>query len=133
MLGNSGAFAGPAEDTAVIANILHGMFDKPGSALQVEPVMVAGAYAVADWAQGEVGGRALLRRQSDGWTLVLCAGDGIKTPEGLTRVGVPASDAAELAEDMRRAEASLSPERVGKFSRFEGLVMMSGDTSAHAK
>jgi hypothetical protein len=38
------------------------MFDKPNETLSVGPVVVSGNHAVADWAQGDMGGRALLRR-----------------------------------------------------------------------
>ena len=38
------------------------MFGKPNETLSVEPIMVSGDHAVADWTQGEMGGRALLRR-----------------------------------------------------------------------
>ena len=120
-------------DEASIGQLLHAMFDKPGNSLAVEPVMVSGDFAVADWAQGEMGSRALLRRQHDAWTLILCAGDGIRTGEGLVKVGVPAADAAKLAQDMSLAEAKLGSEKVAMFSRFEGLVMMDGSESHHPK
>ncbi|WP_439926205.1 copper uptake system-associated protein [Nitrobacter sp. JJSN] len=115
-------------EAATISQLLHVMFDKPNHTLVVEPALIAGDHAVADWAQGEMGGRALLRKRQGKWTLVLCAGDGIKTADGLTKVGVPAAEAMQIADDMKRAENKLSPDRVAMFSRFEGLVMMEGDT-----
>ena len=54
---NGAVSAEPAE-TANIAALLHGMFDKPGVTLSVSPVVVAGDHAIADWSQGEMGGRA---------------------------------------------------------------------------
>lgn len=121
-----------ADDAKSINHLLHGMFDKPNETLSVEPVMVAGDHAIADWTQGEMGGRALLRRQHGTWTIILCAGDGIKANEALVKAGVPAADARKLESEMIGVEARLSPEKVAMFSRFEGLVMMDGkDGQAH--
>ena len=119
-------------DEGSINQLLHGMFDKPTETLSVEPIVVSGDFAVADWAQGQMGGRALLRRQHQSWTLILCAGDGIRSREALAKVGVPAEDALRLEKDMMAAEAKLAPEKVAMFSRFEGLVMMDrSDTTVH--
>jgi hypothetical protein len=118
------------EDAKSISHLLHGMFDKPSETLSVEPVMVSGDHAIADWTQGEMGGRALLRRQYQEWTIVLCAGDGIKSAEALVKVGVPAADAKKLESEMATAEAALAPQRVAMFSRFEGLMMMDSNGSA---
>jgi hypothetical protein len=105
---------------------------KPDETLSVEPVMVAGDHAIADWSQGQMGGRALLRRQHQSWTLILCAGDSIKSSEALVKAGVPVADAGKLASDLAAEEARLAPEKAAMFSRFEGLVMMDGkDTPVH--
>jgi len=121
------AWAAPlAADETTIASLLHGMFDKPGETLLVEPVVVAGDHAIADWTQGQMGGRALLRRGQQQWTLILCAGDGIKTAEAMQMGGVPPADAKALETGLATAEAKLSPERLAMFSRFEGLVRMDG-------
>ena len=37
-------------EAATISQLLHTMFDKPNQTLVVEPVMIAGEHAVADWA-----------------------------------------------------------------------------------
>ena len=132
-ISSTGTLAEPAgADEASISQLLHTMFDKSNETVAVEPVLVAGDYAVADWAQGQMGGRALLRRQHQSWTLILCAGDGIKSREALARVGVPATGAQKLESDMIAAEAKLAPERVAMLSRFEGLVRMDGkETATH--
>lgn len=111
-------------DEVSISSLLHAMFDKPNETLTVEPVMVSNDYAIAGWAQGQMGGRALLRRQQQSWTIILCAGDGIRSREALTKAGVPTADARKLESDMIAAEARLAPEKVAMFSRFEGLLMM---------
>lgn len=118
-------------DAASIGQLLRGMFDKPGEALSVGPVVVSGDHAIADWTQGDMGGRALLRRKQGAWTVTLCAGDAIKSSEALKTAGVPQPDAIHLAQALAAAESSLAPERVAMFARFEGLVTMDG-TSGHA-
>jgi hypothetical protein len=118
-------------DAASISQLLRGMFDKPGEALSVGPVVVSGDHAIADWTQSEMGGRALLRRKQGAWAVTLCAGDAIKSSEALRTAGVPEPDAIHLARALASAESSLAPERVAMFARFEGLVTMDG-TSGHA-
>jgi hypothetical protein len=124
-----------SSDEKAISGLLHAMFDKPDLPLAAAPLVIVGDHAIADWAQGEMGGRALLRRKPQGWTLVLCAGDAIKTRDALLTAGVPAGDAARLERDLATAEAGLSQKDVAMFSRFEGLVTMDegathGSTSA---
>ena len=110
----SATFAAPAgSDEMIISQILHGMFDKPQEPLSVEPIVVSGNYAIADWTQGEMGGRALLRKHQGAWAIVLCAGDGIKSKDALLKAGVPLGDAERLESDMASAEARLPVEKVG--------------------
>jgi hypothetical protein len=112
-------------DAEAIATMLHAMFDKPGTTLEVAPVVVSGAHAIADWSQGDLGGRALLRRNGASWNLVLCAGDAIRSREALVQAGVPPDDAGPLEGNLASAEQALSPEALARFSRFDGIVMMS--------
>lgn len=129
---SNSCFAAPAgADEASISQLLHGMFDKPQETLSVEPIMVSGNHAIADWTQGEVGGRALLRNHNGAWAIILCAGDGIRSKDALQKAGVPAADAERLESDMANAEAKLPPGKAAMFSRFEGLVMMDGDADQH--
>jgi hypothetical protein len=116
------AVAGPDEDA--VRHLLHATFDKPDDRLVVDPVVVAVNYAIAGWTQGGTGGRALLRNAQGRWTLILCAGDGIRTAEALRQAGLPADAAATLAQMLARAEQAVPADRVAIFSRFEGLVRM---------
>ncbi|HMM91321.1 copper uptake system-associated protein [Bradyrhizobium sp.] len=118
-------------DAASIGQLLRGLFGKPGEPLSVGPVVVSRDHAIADWAQGEMGGRALLRRKQGAWAVTLCAGDAIKSSEALKAAGVPQPDAIHLAQALASAESGLAPERVAVFARFEGLVTMDA-TSGHA-
>jgi hypothetical protein len=132
----NGAVRAGTLSEAKIGEVLHGMFDKPGGTLTVSPVVISGDFAIADWVQGDMGGRALLWRKQGVWVLTLCAGDGIKSLEALRTAGVPQQDAVLLEQNLAAAEAALGPERVAMFSRFEGLVMMDGPqghSGDHAK
>ena len=98
-----GACRADTGGTAAIADLLHGLFDKPGVTLTISPVVVSGDHAIADWAQGDTGGRALLRRKQGVWAVTLCAGDAIKSIQALRTAGVPEPDAIKLAQDLAAA------------------------------
>jgi hypothetical protein len=96
-------------DESAISKLLHTTFDRPEAPLTIAPVVVSGNHAIAGWIQGDMGGRALLRRKGQSWELILRAGDGIKSQDALSR--------AFLAT--RRYVFVV-------FSRFEGMLMMDG-------
>ncbi|MEK9282782.1 copper uptake system-associated protein [Bradyrhizobium sp. ISRA442] len=124
LLANAAVLATEVGAEAEIEELLHGMFDKPDVVLKVAPVVVAGDFAIADWTQGDMGGRALLRRKQASWVITLCAGDGIRSREALRQAGVPPQEAISLERDLAAAESKADPERVAMFSRFEGMVTM---------
>ncbi len=126
--GHPPATHGPRSDAsgtsqaADIHKLLRGTFDRPDAPLAIEPVVVAGDYALAGWAQGDMGGRALLMRKHGHWVIQFCSGDALKRLETLKEVGVPAPTASMLAAALAEAERRLHPQRVAQFSRFDGLV-----------
>ena len=125
-----GSSAEPQEALAVRA-MLKSIFEKPDVPLVVEPVAVAGDYALADWEQGEMGGRALLRKKNGNWEVVLCAGDEIREAQALRSAGIPPDLAASLSSELARAESKLSRARLEKFSSFKGLVRMEHGAHPH--
>ena len=116
--------ADTADDEVAIADVLHAMFDRPDATLDASPIVVSGEYAIADWTQGEMGGRALLQRRERGWRLILCAGDGLRTARGLADLGVPSVDASALARKLAAAERDTPQRRLAAMSRFDGVVRM---------
>lgn len=114
-------------DTGTIRNLMTAQFDRPDSRLTVEPVTVHEDIAVAGWAQGDMGGRALLRRKGDGWTLTLCGGDALKEAKSLQHFGLNAEEADAMAKAVVEAEAKLDPAVVAKFSTFDGVMIMDED------
>lgn len=123
------ASAAPA-DEAAIRKLITATWDKPELRLEISPVVVSGAWAIAGWTQGERGGRALMLRSAHGdWSVLACGGDGLKEAKALAMTGMPESTARTLAAALARAEAQLPASRLAKFSTFEGLVRM--DAAAH--
>ena len=104
--------------------MLNAQFDKPEARLAVDPIVVEDGFAVAGWTQGEMGGRAFLRKKDENWTLILCSGDALKEVATLKEIGVPADVAEQLAADLAAGEKVADPARVALFSRFDGMVMM---------
>jgi len=124
------AFAAPAAaaddgaDGGAIRHLMMATFDKPEAPLTVTPIVVQGDLAVAGWAQGEMGGRALLRRKGDAWTLALCSGDALKEAASLIHFGLSQAEAEAMAAAIAAAEAGIDPALVAKFATFDGVVMM---------
>jgi hypothetical protein len=117
----------PTGDAAVdITAKLKAMFETEGNPLAVEPVVVAGDWAIAGWTQDGKGGRALLKRKGEGWSIHLCSGDSLKQADVLTKIGIPATDANDLAHHLAEAEKSLPAETLALFASFEGTVMVEG-------
>jgi hypothetical protein len=113
-----------ASDADAIRQSLVAMFDKPDMRLAVNPVVVAGEYAIAGWVQADMGGRALLRLRHGKWTILLCAGDAMKSGEALRHAGVPEPDAKLLVNRLAEAEAALPQDRLAMFAKFDGIVMV---------
>ena len=119
-----GVPAGAADvaDAERIRGVMRAIWDRPDAPLTVAPIVVAGDHAVAGWAQGEAGSRAVLRREAGTWNVYLCGGDALKSATELERAGVPPADARALARGLATAEAALAPEVLARFASFKGLI-----------
>ena len=103
-----------------IAAVMKAQFDTPENPLTVAPILVQGDVAIAGWAQGGKGGRAFLRNGDMGWSIEVCAGKGLLTPEMLTGLGLAEADAATLLAAVTTAEAELGVETVALLDSFDG-------------
>lgn len=110
-------------DPEAITAVMKSQFDTPENPLTVDPIVVEGDYALASWAQGEKGGRALLQRRDGVWQITLCGGADLRLPEFLTQQGVSAAEA--LSKMFNAAEDGLGADKVKLSSSFEGVVMIS--------
>lgn len=117
-----------AKDEAAIQALMRQTWDRPDAKLEAGPIAVDGGSAVADWSQGPMGGRALLKRRRDHWVVVLCAGDLIRNEAGLTQVGLPTPAAKRLAAKLAKAEAAVPPARLALMASFKGIVPVTDGT-----
>lgn len=114
-------------DVEAIAAMQRQMFDKPDNPLTMGAIVVVGDYALSGWAQGDTGGRALLRKTAKGWGIHLCAGDGLKDAAELAKLGVPQDVSDQLASQLASTESALDPTLVAKFAKFDGVMMVDED------
>lgn len=126
----AGAQSTRAHHDAILEQ-MHSRWDTPGTLLDAGPVAIEGDYAVADWTQGERGGRALLRLEHGTWTTILCAGDLLRTSDGLQEAGIPAPQARTLAAKLESAERNELPQRLAKMTAFGGIVRMHAESDGH--
>lgn len=125
--------AAAEKDDIAIRHLINSTFDKSDSRVTIDPIVVVGDHAIAGWTQGDMGGRALLRRKEGNWQFFLCSGDGIKSSSALQQTGIAPADADRLSQALEAAESQVASERRAQFSRFEGTVMMGpgGDHNRH--
>ncbi len=103
-------------DDKAIEAVMKAQFDKPEAPLSVGPVAVEGDFAVAGWVQHETGGRALLKRGKDGWSIHLCSGDSLKDAHVLAMAGMTHDAANALAGTLARVESAADPARIAKLA-----------------
>jgi hypothetical protein len=121
------AYAQHRDDAGAVRQLLMQTFNKADAPLTVEPVTVEADIAVAGWAQGDMGGRALLKKGDGKWILTLCGGDALKDAAALQHFGLTSKQAQRLSSSVIAAEGKLDPKIVERFSRFDGVVMMNAD------
>jgi hypothetical protein len=116
-------------DAHDISAAMKKQFDRPDAQLVVEPVTVVGDYAVAGWTQTGKGGRALLQKDKHGWSISVCAGDGLTRADVLKTTGMSAGNADKLSKAVTAAESKLSKDKLQQFASFEGMVKVDGAAS----
>ncbi|WP_347879209.1 copper uptake system-associated protein [Burkholderia sp. BCC0405] len=115
---NACAADAPPSAATQIAQLLSRTYDGPGRRVVTEAVALAGKFAIADWTQRDMAGRALLRVVSGRWTIVTCGGAALKDPAWLKDAGVPPSDVHVLLSRLADAERPMRPVTVARFDRF---------------
>lgn len=119
-----------SKNPELIRQVINSTFDKPDSKVEINPVVVAEPYAIANWTQGEKARRALLKLQEGNWQLVSCGGKGMKTDPSLMQQGVPENIATELSQKLSIAEKDMSNVKVETFDNFGPNVNFT-DTNSH--
>ena len=121
MMASQLCFSASSNDSVVykqIQAIISSTYDKPDHKVETSPIAAINDYAVADWTQGDRGGRALLHRSNGKWTILACGADGLKEVNNLTAAGIPQKTAENIVSQLTTAEKSVNPNRLKKFSLF---------------
>ena len=118
------------ESRARIPKLISTTFDRPDLKVQTDPIVIEGKVAIADWIQGEKGGRALLTRKHVDWEIIACGGAGFKDPSVIAGAGISKRIANNITEKLKIAEAKLPPQKVKQLDSFDGVVTM-GRSSRH--
>ena len=113
-----------------IQKLISKTFDRPDLKVQTDPIVIEGKVAIADWIQGEKGGRALLTRKHVDWEIIACGGAGFKDPGVIAAAGISKRIANNITEKLKIAEAKLPPQKVKQLDSFDGVVTM-GRNSRH--
>lgn len=112
------AFAAGERDE--VKKLLSKSFDKPNKPVATELIAMEGNYAIADWLQGNMGGRALLVKESGGWRVLVCGGSGLKEISNLKAARVPEKTANALIEQLVRQEKAIASDKLGLINAFKG-------------
>ena len=107
-----------------IQKLISKTFDRPDLKVQSDPIVIEGKVAIADWVQGEKGGRALLTRKHVDWEIIACGGAGFKDPAVIAAAGISKRIANNITEKLKTAEAKLPPQKIKQLDSFEGVVTM---------
>ncbi|WP_108468711.1 copper uptake system-associated protein [Polynucleobacter difficilis] len=113
-----------------IQKLISKTFDRPDLKVQTDPIVIEGKVAIADWIQGEKGGRALLTRKHVDWEIIACGGAGFKDPSVIAAAGISKRIANNIIDKLKTAEAKLPPQKVKQLDSFDGVVTM-GRNSRH--
>jgi hypothetical protein len=107
-----------------IQKLISKTFDRPDLKVQTDPIVIEGKVAIADWIQGEKGGRALLTRKHVDWEIIACGGAGFKDPGSITAAGISREIASNITAKLKTAESSLSAQKIKQLDSFDGVVTM---------
>jgi hypothetical protein len=114
------ARAEESKDLPAVRELLLQTYDKPSAPLKLQAIVVEEDSAIADWSQGDLAGRAFLRRRDGKWSIALCAGDALRNADALAKLGV------------QQAQRALSREELEKMGRFDRMVEFESQAGAPA-
>jgi hypothetical protein len=109
-------------DGLSIRKVMRETWERPGAPLALEPVVVAGDFAIAGWIQDDRGGRALLKFKNGTWQVILCSGDHLKDAATTIAVGARPEIAKALVTKLLDVEKVMPREQRAKLSLFDGIL-----------
>lgn len=107
---------------SLITFVIKNQWETPYHLVEIPVIAVGGAYALADWLQGERGGRALLRLNEGKWQTLMCGSAQLKSAQSLVNAGVPSAEAKQISENLVAKEVNLSAAQLALIDSFEGIV-----------
>ena len=107
-----------ANDKEKIEQVVQGVLSNTGGATLVDPIIMRQEYAVADWTQGEQGGRTLLHREHGSWKVMATGGEEIRDADALARAGLGQKEAKALANTVIAKERQVPEDRLAKLDRY---------------
>ncbi len=111
-----------ASAESLITLAIKNQWETPHRLVEIPVIAVGTDYALADWVQGERGGRALLRLNEGEWQTLMCGSAQLKSAQSLARAGVPSAEAKQISESLAIKEAILSTVQLALIDSFEGIV-----------
>ncbi|WP_051412912.1 copper uptake system-associated protein [Methylophilus sp. 5] len=128
-LGVATAHAHPAalDDEQSVAKEMHETWDKPNQPLLLPVIVIHNGMAIADWIQGDKGGRALLKYHPahQHWHTLLCGGAELTASKHLEEAGMSTADAQALAKSLQQREQALADDQRQRIDSFKGVVKFS--------
>lgn len=115
----------------LIASTIKKQWDTPHLLVEIPVIAVGKNYALADWMQGERGGRALLSLSEGKWQTLMCGSAQLKSAQSLERAGVPSAEAKQISESLAIKESNLNVEQLVLIDSFEGIVDVLTDLAQH--
>ncbi|WMW81902.1 copper uptake system-associated protein [Undibacterium cyanobacteriorum] len=107
-----------------IQSLIASTYDQANSKVQTSPIVTVADYAIADWIQGEKGGRALLKKTNGNWEITMCGGQGLTVAKNLIEIGIPTAQAHELANALKAAETQLDQQKIKLFDSFGKTISL---------
>jgi hypothetical protein len=105
-------------DQIEIINTISRIYDKPNLKVITSPISINENFAIADWTQGNRGGRALLKKDNGRWAIITCGADELKDLKNLKDAGISPNAAKVLVEQLNQLEKSIDPHQMYLFSLF---------------
>lgn len=99
-------------------------WEQPNQPVEVLAVAVEKEFAIADWIQGERGGRAVLRKNNEDWQTLACGDAQIKNAQTLTQYGLSLPQAQAIVQQLQLEEQHIPAEKLQLIDEFSNVVDM---------
>ena len=114
----------PQSAEAMVISAIQTQWQQPNQPVYVPVVAVSAPFAIADWIQEARGGRALLKLTDGHWQTLACGDAQIKNVYTLGKMGVPASHAAVIVQQLNLDEVNLTNAQLSLINSYSGVMNM---------